>query len=70
MLSAGRIRTRDCRGLTRRELLRAGTLSAVGLNLADLLRLDAVAADERKAPAKSAILLWLWGGPSGPPTLD
>lgn len=63
MLSIGRLRTRECRGWTRRELLRAGALSAVGVGLSDLLRIESVQA-ERKAPAKSVILLWLWGGPS------
>ena len=81
MLSIGQIRTRDCRGWTRRELLRAGMLSAVGVSLADLLRCEAAepvvrsretqqqsagqeTATTAKAPAKSVILLWLWGGPS------
>jgi hypothetical protein len=38
-------------------------LSAVGVNLADALRADA-AEGSSKPPAKSVILLWLWGGPS------
>lgn len=63
MLSIGRMRTRECRGWTRRELLRAGALSAVGVGLSDLLRIESVRA-ERKVAAKSVILLWLWGGPS------
>ena len=63
MLSIGRIQTRECSGWTRRELLRAGMLSAVGVNLADALRAGA-AEGSSKAPAKSVILLWLWGGPS------
>ena len=64
MLSIGQMRTRECRGWTRRELLRAGMLSAVGVNLADLLRVEAAGETKEKAPAKSTILLWLWGGPS------
>ncbi len=66
MLGIGQIPVHDCRGWTRRELLRAGTLSAVGLGLPDLLRLEAAERTENvaKAPAKSVILLWLWGGPS------
>ena len=66
MLSIGQINARDCRGWTRRELLRAGMLSAVGMNLADVLRCEAVeqAGGITNAPAKSVILLWLWGGPS------
>lgn len=63
MLGIGQMRSRECRGWTRRELLRSGMLSAVGVNLADVLRIEAAEA-ERKAPAKSVILLWLWGGPS------
>ncbi|MBC8113258.1 MAG: DUF1501 domain-containing protein, partial [Candidatus Saccharimonas sp.] len=71
MLSIGQIRTRDCRGWTRRELLRAGMLSAAGVSLTDLLRCEAAESlgqeagdNARKTPAKSVILLWLWGGPS------
>lgn len=69
VLSIGRIPTRDCRGWTRRELLRAGMLSAVGIGLPDLLRLQA-ADDKSSSPAKSVILLWLWGGPSQLETFD
>lgn len=69
MLRIGQMRTRECRGWTRRELLRAGMLSATGISLADLLRLQALSA-ERRAPAKSTILLWLWGGPSHVDSLD
>lgn len=66
MLGIGQISTRDCRGWTRRELLRAGALSAAGISLADLLRLEAAERTDAQfnAPAKSVILLWLWGGPS------
>lgn len=39
-------------------------LSAVGINLADVLRVEAAGGTIEKAPAKSTILLWLWGGPS------
>jgi len=66
MLSTGRIMSRECRGCSRRELLRAGMLSAVGMSLADLLRSEAAEPPGvvGRAPAKSVILLWLWGGPS------
>ncbi len=70
MLSIGRMRTRECRGWTRRELLRAGMLSAVGVNLADVLRIEAAAETDKTTPAKSTILLWLWGGPSHLDSLD
>ena len=64
MLNIGQVRTRECRGCSRRELLRAGMLSAVGVSLADLLRVEAAGEVSEKAPARSTILLWLWGGPS------
>ncbi len=66
MLRIGQIPTRSCQGISRRELLRAGILSAVGLSLPDFLRLQAAERPEivEAAPAKSIILLWLWGGPS------
>ena len=66
MLGIGQISTRSCRTWTRRELLRAGALTAAGVSLADLLRLEAGERTETaaKTPAKSVILLWLWGGPS------
>ncbi len=68
MLSLGRIRATDCGRTTRRALLKCGALSAAGLTLADLLRLEARGAE--KIPAKSVILLWLWGGPSHLDTFD
>ena len=58
MLGIGRIPVRDCRGWTRRELLRAGTLSAVGLGLPDLLRLEAAERTEkalRSSPVPIAV---------------
>lgn len=66
------------RGLRRRDLLRVGVLSALGLGLDDLLRLRAraegPAADgygRRLEPhARACILLWLAGGPSHLDTFD
>ena len=58
------------RSLTRRDLLRVGSLTALGLSLSDLFRLRAVAAPETKIRAKSCILLWLDGGPSHLETWD
>src|SRR5688500_3877541 len=55
---------------TRRELLRVGSLGALGLSLPDLLRWEATAAAAERRPAKSVILLWLWGGPSHLDTFD
>ena len=64
MLRIGQSSSRDCQQWSRRELLQAGMLSAVGIGLPDLLRLEAAERSETAAPAKSVILLWLWGGPS------
>src|SRR5437870_3651270 len=69
MLRFGRIDAKMCRNVTRRELLRGGSTSILGLGLADLLRLKADGAAQN-APAKSVILLWLWGGPSHVDTFD
>lgn len=63
MLDAGRIRVANCRGISRRSLLQIGSLSALQVTLAQLLRSTAASA-EPTPPAKSVILLWLWGGPS------
>ncbi|MBV8231808.1 MAG: DUF1501 domain-containing protein, partial [Planctomycetaceae bacterium] len=60
-------------GPSRRALLQAGLLGAGGLELDDLFRLRAWAAEagaERPALAKSCILIWLAGGPSHIDTFD
>lgn len=72
MLQVGNLRTRQQSGLgvspTRRALLRVGALGALGLTLGDVLRMTAHAA--APPPARSVILLWLWGGPSHLDTFD
>lgn len=60
--------------LSRRNLLQAGTLSALGLGFGDLQSLRAqaesfTAAPPRK-PAKACIFLFMWGGPSQLETFD
>jgi uncharacterized protein (DUF1501 family) len=61
----------DCTGLSRREFLRVGGLSALGLSLPAFLRLQAVAAGTQKSrKAVNCILLWMQGGPSHIDTLD
>ncbi len=50
----------SCDGVTRRDFLRVGSLSAFGLGLADLLRARASAAPRGRDV--SCILLWLQGG--------
>lgn len=57
-----------CNGLSRRDLLVAGGLSAFGLTLGDSLRAEAnpkpVGAERSFGRAKSCILLFLYGSPS------
>ncbi|MFP6763659.1 MAG: DUF1501 domain-containing protein, partial [Planctomycetaceae bacterium] len=60
----GKLRTDIAGRGSRRELLRAGALSACGVSLADLLRHEAATAPGDRPRPKSVILLWLWGGPS------
>lgn len=65
---------RRCDGVTRRDALRIGSLTGlglggvglggIGLGLADWFRARAMAGEHRPARAKSCILLWLDGGPS------
>ncbi len=62
MLAAGTSAVRTCQGWTRRELLRVGLWSALPWSAAFWDRLWA--AQRQVARPKSAILLWLWGGPS------
>ncbi len=69
MLLLGRQRCRSCQGLTRRALLEAGACSVLGLSLADLLRAGASGASAA-GPARSVLLLWLWGGPAHLDTWD
>jgi len=60
---------RRCDGVDRREFLRIGGLSALGLGLADALRLKA-RADGPPVALKNGILVWLDGGPSHLETFD
>lgn len=55
---------RNCQGLTRRELLRIGTLGLGGLTLSSLLAHRADASTGRLVADKSVVLLFLQGGPS------
>ena len=67
MLSARR--SRD--GVARRDVLRVGGLTALGLGLGDFLRLqakDPVTSQTQRA--KACILIWLAGGPSHLETFD
>ncbi len=54
----------------RRELIQAGSLSLLGSGLADLLRLEAMAATESQARVKSVVFIFQSGGPSQHETFD
>ncbi|HEY8505656.1 MAG TPA: DUF1501 domain-containing protein, partial [Gemmataceae bacterium] len=57
-------------GTTRRDFLRAGGLSALGMSLPGLLRAESPAARPAKARARSAILVFLGGGLSHHDSFD
>lgn len=63
-----------CDGYARRDLLRVGGLTALGLGLGDFFRMQraaaAVGGAAGEAKAKSCILIWLDGGPSHLETFD
>ncbi len=62
--------TQTCDGITRRQLMRVGALSAFGLSMPGLLK--AHADDKTPAPKQemACILLWMGGGPSQIDTFD
>lgn len=60
---------RLCSGWSRRDIVRVGSLGALGLSLADLFRLEAASAGERKRD-KNCILLMLIGAPPQHETWD
>ncbi len=63
---------RRCDGVTRRDFVRVGGLTAMGLGLADLLALQraSAASPQTGKTARSCILVWLDGGPSHLETFD
>jgi hypothetical protein len=60
---------RNCEGASRRNFLKVGTLSAIGLSLPELIRQREAAAADGKKPA-NMIFIWLDGGPSHLETFD
>jgi len=59
--------------LSRRELLRAGSLSLFGLGLPELIAAQAATGSQRRSGfgrAKACILLFMWGGPAQQDTWD
>src|SRR5437763_10299799 len=68
MLSVGGTNVRWCEGITRREWLRVGGISTLGLMLPELLHGRAAAATPQAASsfgrAKSCIVVFLFGAPA------
>src|SRR5580765_5736610 len=66
-----RLPTARCDGVNRRDFLRVGVVSCLGLSLSDVLRAQASSpADPASKKAVSCILIWLDGGPSHLDTFD
>ncbi|MDP7274918.1 MAG: DUF1501 domain-containing protein [Planctomycetaceae bacterium] len=67
MFDVGSFRSRECQGVSRRSLLRFGAglplLAAAGQR-------KMISAAGPVGPARSVLLLWLWGGPSHLDTFD
>ncbi len=65
-------RTRNCDGISRREVLRIGGLGLAGLSLPAVLRMEseASAAEPKKHEKRSVIVMWMQGGASHIDTLD
>jgi hypothetical protein len=59
-----------CDGVRRRDLLKVGALTGLGLNLVDWFRGQAQGNVRSGGSAKACILLWLDGGPSHLETFD
>ena len=57
------------RGMNRRDFIRVGALGAMGLSLADLLKMR-VRGETREPKAKAVIQLWMGGGPPHLDTFD
>ncbi len=70
MFSIGRQRARTCQTRDRRAFLQAGGSTVLGLTWADWLQARALAPDAATSPAKSVVLIWLWGGPAHLDTWD
>ena len=61
---------RYCDGLRRRDFIRAGVFGATGLTLSNYLQLAAAGEVDPKAKTKSAIFVYLGGGPTHLDTFD
>src|SRR6185295_12650227 len=70
-ISLSSARERRCDGTSRRNFLRIGAISALGLSLPQLLARQAAAGEEgAKAKAKSVVLIYLGGGLSHHDSFD
>ena len=70
-ISPGSARSRLCNGPSRRDFLRVGALTPLGLSLASLLSFEkAIAGAAAQSRAKSVILVYLGGGISHHDTFD
>src|SRR5712691_7915379 len=66
----GKGSTQTCDGITRRDFLQAGTLSAIGLTLSKLAALQALGAVPKGKDDKSCIMIFNLGAPSQIDTWD
>jgi uncharacterized protein (DUF1501 family) len=74
MLKIGRVASRNCQGVSRRELLQVGGVGLLGLTLADGLRAEKAPGPGRPATRRrsetACICIFLEGGPSQLETFD
>ena len=70
MLLVGQGRARNCQGMSRREMLRVGGLSLLGLSLPEVWKSQAAVKASAASRELSCIFLWLDGGPSHFETFD
>ena len=69
MLSVLGHRQRTCQGVSRRQMLQAGT-GLLGVNLPDVLAAESLQATALPARARSVLFVFLYGGPSQLETFD
>lgn len=69
MLKFGQATSRNCQGVTRREVFQVGGLNLLGLSLAESLQRNSVA-NEKPSEERSCVFIWLNGGPSHFETFD
>jgi hypothetical protein len=70
MLDIGRVLSRNCQGINRRELLKVGGLSLLGLSLPDVLRAEETGQRHKRRGETACIFIFLEGGPSHLETFD